>query len=198
MIEQRINLYDDRFRKQRIVLSAVDMLLITVVTLGLLLGSSYWYHLVKQNAEQEQQRLTSQKQQLTVTLQELRGVLEARLADNSVEMQVNKVSREITIRKRLIDMVVNNQFGSGMGFSNNLSELSKFKVNNVWLNEISFSESDLRLAGSALKAEDVPEYFNLFQQRDLFSGRTFEVFEVNRDQNQDWKVDFLIASRATN
>ncbi len=198
MIEQRINLYDDRFRKQRIVLSAVDMLLITVVTLGLLLGSSYWYHLVKQNAEQEQQRLTSQKQQLTVTLQELREVLEARLADNSVEMQVNKVSREITIRKRLIDMVVNNQFGSGMGFSNNLSELSKFKVNNVWLNEISFSESDLRLAGSALKAEDVPEYFNLFQQRDLFSGRTFEVFEVNRDQNQDWKVDFLIASRATN
>ncbi len=198
MIEQRINLYDDRFREKRIVLSAVDMLLITIITFGLLLGSSYWYQLVKQHAEQEQQRLTSQKQQLTVTLQELRKVLETKLSDNSVEMQMNKVSREITIRKRLIDMVINNQFGSGMGFSENLSELSRFRVNNVWLNEISLSESDLKLSGSALKAEDIPEYFNEFQQRDLFSGRTFEVFQVNRDQNQDWKVDFLIASRATN
>ncbi len=198
MIEQSINLYHERFQEKRIALSAVDMLLITIIAFGLLLGSSYWYQLVKQHAEQEQQRLTSQKQQLTLTLQELRKVLETRLSDNSVEMQLNKVSREITIRKRLIDMVINNQFGSGMGFSENLSELSRFKVNNVWLNEISLSESDLKLSGSALKAEDIPEYFNEFQQRDLFSGRTFEVFQVNRDKNQDWKVDFLIASRATN
>ncbi|MDJ0833339.1 MAG: PilN domain-containing protein [Gammaproteobacteria bacterium] len=196
MIEQRINLYDDRFREKRIILSAVDMLLVTVIAVGLLLTTSYWYHLLVTHAEQEQLRLTSQKEQLTVTLQELRKALETRLSDNRIEIQVKKVSREITLRKRLIDMVVSKQFGSGMGFSEQLSELSRFRVNNVWLNEISLSESDLRLSGSALKAESIPEYFNEFQQRDLFSGRTFEVFEVNRDQQQNWKVDFLIASRA--
>ena len=197
MIEQQINLYDDRFREKRIVLSAVDMLLLLVIVLGLLLAFSYWYQLQIDFAEQEQQRLTSQKQQLTTTLDKLRKALDTRLSDNSIEMQVNKVSREITIRKRLLDMVASNQFGSGMGFSNNLNELSKFRVENVWLNEISLSEQDMKLAGSALQPEAIPEYFNQFQQRDLFSGRTFEVFELNRDKQQDWKVDFLIASGAT-
>ena len=196
MIVQQINLYQDRFRQKRVILSAIDMLVILAVAVALLLLSSYWYQLQLTDARQQQQSLTSQKQQVTASLDQTRKVLAERLADDSIEIQVNKVSREITIRKRLIDMVANNQFGSGQGFSSNLSELSRFRVNDVWLNEISMSDRDIKISGSALKAENVPEYFDQFQQRALFSGHVFEIFELNRDDKRDWKVDFLISSRA--
>jgi len=31
----------------------------------------------------------------------------------------------------------------------------------------------------------------------LFNGNEFEIFELNRVQEQGWKVDFLIASRVS-
>ena len=88
----------------------------------------------------------------------------------------------------------NNQFGSGDGFSGYLSGLAEINVNNVWLNEISLAENYIKLSGSALKAERIPEYFNLFKQRQLFKGKGFDIFKIDRAQKQDWKVDFLIAS----
>ena len=100
------------------------------------------------------------------------------------------------MRKKILKYLSSNQFGSGKGFSSYLSDLSEINVSNVWLEEISLSDNFVKLTGSALKAESVPEYFNLFKEKRLFNGRVFEVFEIQRKQDQDWKVDFLIASQA--
>ena len=68
-------------------------------------------------------------------------------------------------------------------------------VDRIWLSEISLGNEYVRLSGSALKAENVPQYFNRLQERELFEGRVFELFEVDRTRTADWKVDFVIASR---
>ena len=59
MIVQQINLYQDRFRQKRVILSAVDMLVILLVVVGLLLASSYWYQLQLSDAQQQQQSGTN-------------------------------------------------------------------------------------------------------------------------------------------
>jgi hypothetical protein len=195
MIVQQVNLYQERFKTTRVWLSATDMLLLIALLLLILAGSSYWY----------QQQLITQKRQLDILLQQqqqssaellaVRKQLEKGLADNRLEQQIFKISDAISARKRLIQFVEDNRFGDGEGFSGYLSSLSEINAQDVWLNEISLSQKDLRLSGSALKAASIPQFFSLIKQRQLFSGHRFEVFEVNRSKARDWKIDFLIASR---
>lgn len=195
MIIQEINLYQERFKEKKIWLSAAQILMLSGLTVAILVFASYQYNDQLMMAESQNFELLDKKEQSTQVLQEHRDKLQAMLADNQFDSQISKISADIAVRKRIVDFVSNNQFGSGQGFSSYLSGLSEIKIKSVWLNEITLAEDYLKMAGSALKAEKIPEYFNQFKQSQLFGGKDFEVFQLDRVPDQDWKVDFLIASR---
>lgn len=196
MIVQQINLYQDRFKEKKILLSALQIVIITSLCVLLLVLSSYWYKDSYTTADKQNQELLLKKQQVNQQLEKQKRKLEALLDDNRVDRQLAQISHDISVRKRMIDFVVNNQFGSGQGFAKNLAALSELKVEDVWLNEITLAQNYVKLSGSALRAENIPEYFNQISNRDLFNGRVFEIFELDRTQGSDWKVDFVIASSA--
>ncbi len=197
MIVQEINLYQDRFKEKKILLSAAHLLLLTGLTVLILGVSSYWYAQQFDMAERQHSAKVQAKEQASMKLEVLQGKLKVLLANNQIDRDISKISTDIAVRKRIIKFVADNQFGSGRGFSRYLSGLTEIKIKDIWLNEISLAEGYIQLSGSALKAEQVPEYFNLFRQNKIFNGKVFEVFELDREQSQDWKVDFLIASRVT-
>ena len=195
MIVQEINLYQERFREKKIILSASHSLMLLGVVVVFLAFSSYWYQQQFQLAELQNKDYLSQKQQSTQQLEALRKKLQGLLANNPFDREIDAISNDIAVRNRIINFVGSNQFGSGEGFSSNLTALSEISVSNVWLSEISLAGDYMKLSGSAIQAENIPEYFNQFRQRQLFNGQVFDVFELERLKEQDWKVDFLIASR---
>ena len=196
MINQQINLYQERFREVRPPMSAMHGLVLVGMTVLLLVVSTIWYHNVHSEAEANNQVMASQKQQLTQQLDALKAKLESLLADNQVDRDLLRVRRDIAVRKRMIEFVSTNQLGSDEGFADNLEALADIRFDEVWLRQIILGQNFVSLSGSALKAEMVPEYFARFQEKELFEGRVFDVFEVEREKQADWKVDFLIASRA--
>lgn len=194
MLNQQINLYQERFRGKIIILSALHMLIVSGLCLLIMAVVSYWYNNQYAQSKYENELGLEQKKQLSQTLEASRKKLETLLASNQVDKKINQVNRDIAVRKQMIEFVTHNQFGSGKGFSHNLGELSEFKIDDVWLNEITLGEDFMKISGSALQAENVPEYFNLLRSRKVFSGQVFDVFEVDRSKSRDWKVDFVIAS----
>ena len=196
MIRQQINLYQERFQEKQLLLSARNGLILMGVCLTLLLVSSLHYlNLRQQQRDQNQQHLVS-KQQANQRLQAVQLELQRLLADDQIDRQVVRLENDIGARWRIVEFVENNQLGSGEGFSAHLSALSSLKKDDLWLNEIALAADYIKLSGSALAEQSVPEYFNMFQDQELFSGRVFDVFELGRDRDQTWKVDFIIASRA--
>jgi hypothetical protein len=135
-----------------------------------------------------------QRQQAKQQMEVLNKQLQKLLSENELDQQINRVSHEVEIRHKLIEFVDNNQFGSGQGFSEQLAGLSEVATEGVWLNNIYLSDEFVRLAGSSLQEEKVPEYFNQFRDRSTFNGKVFDIFELQRQQNRTWKVDFVIAS----
>jgi hypothetical protein len=194
MLNQKINLYQARFRKKRVVLSAVQMAVTGLVLLAVLGTASFWYRDQLDLSKRQSLIAQEEKQLHTEKMQALRLKLDALLAKNEVDDEIVKVSKVIAVRKHMIEFVEHNQFGSGRGFSSNLGELSEVVIRDVWLNEIVLAENFMKLSGSALKAEKVPEFFSLLRSRELFKGQVFDIFHVDRQQSRDWKVDFVIAS----
>jgi hypothetical protein len=195
MINQEINLYQDRFKEKKLLLSAQHSLVLLGLVILALMVSSYFY---ADMTQQEQLRLDQnllQKTQSTQRMELLQKKMQELLANDQLDRKIAQVSKDIKVRKRMIDFVDNNQFGSGEGFSNDLAVLAELPGENLWLNQISLAANYIKLSGSALNAQSVPEYFNQFQSRDLFEGHVFDVFELGREAHRDWKVDFVIASR---
>jgi hypothetical protein len=196
MIIQEINLYQERFKEKRLLLSAQHSLILFAIVIIVLMVSSYFYAsmIAREQFRLDQNRLL--KTQSTERLEKIKKELQRLLASDQLDRKIAQVSKDIKVRKRMIDFVDNNQFGSGKGFSEDLAVLAELPGKNLWLNQISLAANYIKLSGSALNAQSVPEYFNQFQSRDLFEGHVFDVFELGREAKRDWKVDFVIASRA--
>ena len=194
MIRQQINLYDERFREKKLLFSAAQ---VASILLLLLTGISGWSYLVQTDLNQVRQEnlmVKASRQSLTSELNQVSAELTKLSADSGIDEKISRVSREVNARKKVLAFVSANQFGSGQGFSSYLVALSELHVNNVWLEGISLAENYIRIRGSALKAESVPEYFGQFNEQAVFHGNRFNVFTLDRNGDTDWKVDFEIAT----
>jgi hypothetical protein len=135
----------------------------------------------------ERDRLTAE---LTVANADLTKLLE----DHRLDREIETTARQISARKKVLNFVDANRFGSGEGFSDYLVALSHLHVDDIWLNQIRFAEDFVQIKGSALNAAEVPGYFDRFSDENIFQGNRFDLFQLSRASGSDWKVDFEIAT----
>jgi len=194
VISQQVNLYQDQFHEKKLYFSAQQIIFLLV---ALLLGGasgSYFIQTSLNLARQDNYLIKQSQNKITAELNAAHAELAMLLADKRMDQEITGLSREVSARKKVLAFVSANQFGSGQGFSSYLLALSKLHVDNVWLNEISLADNFLKIRGSALSADLVPLYFGQFSQESVFQGNRFNIFQLDRDEATDWKVDFEIAT----
>jgi hypothetical protein len=194
VIEQQINFYQDQFKEKRLFASAAQVMILLLV---MLIGIASWSYLIDANLNDlEQQNLTLKASQSSVNnqLTLIPAELNRQLADDRITNQVNNITKQLRTRKQVLRFIENNQFGSGEGFSDYLNSLSNLHIDDVWLDEILLSDSFLKIRGSALRADLIPTYFASFREEHVFRGQRFQLFELDRKPDTDWKVDFTIAT----
>jgi hypothetical protein len=194
VIVQQINLYQDRFREKRKWISAGQLAAALVLALALLAGGSYLLRSELVTADQRSRELMADRNRLTADLQAANAELAGMLQDTGLDHDIETTARKISARKQVLNFVDGNQFGSGQGFSAYLVALSNLYNNNIWLNEVHLMQGYVRIEGSALEASEIPLYFTRFGDEPVFRGDQFSLFQLNRDKNNDWKVDFEIAT----
>ena len=195
MIVQQINLYQDRFKEKRLWVSAAQ---VTTILLILVAAGAVLSFLLNEQLEKANQRSLAVNadqirmvEELTSASAELAQLLE----HNRLDQDIENASRQISARRKVLRFVDANRFGSGQGFSNYLVALSNLQVKGVWLNHIRLAENFVQIKGSSLNAEQVPGYFDRFSEEAIFQGNRFDLFEVSRAADTEWKVDFEIATR---
>jgi hypothetical protein len=194
VIEQQINLYQDQFKEKKLFASAAQVMILLLV---MLLGIAGWSYLIGadlNDLEQQKQSLKASQSSVNNELTLIPAELNRQLADDRIKNQVKDITKQLRARKQVMQFVENNQFGSGEGFSAHLKALSNLQVDNVWLDEILLSDSFLKIRGSALRADLIPTYFGSFSEEAVFRGQRFQLFELDRKADTDWKVDFTIAT----
>ena len=197
MIVQQINLYQDRFREKRLWISATQVAAAVLVLIGAI---SIWSFLLNSELQQAQQRnlaITTDRDSMTAELAAANAELARLLQDSRLDDEIENTARQISARKKVLNFVDANRFGSGEGFSGYLVALSNLHVDEIWLNQIRLAENFVQLKGSSLSAEQVPGYFDRVSDEEIFRGNRFDQFELSRDDKNEWKVDFEIATRVT-
>lgn len=194
MIVQQINLYQDRFRAKRVWISAAQVAAALLVVIA---AGSIWSFLLHTEFEQarlDNLKIKADRDRITAELLVVNGELAKLLEDHRLDRKIESTSRQISARKKVLKFVDANRFGSGQGFSSYLVALSNLHVDDIWLTRIRFAENFVQIKGSALKAAEVTGYFDRFSGEDVFKGNRFDLFQLNRASDSDWKVDFEIAT----
>ncbi len=195
MMRQQINLYQERFHPRRIWLSANQ---VAAAALLLLVVGAAWSLLLAYRLDAASERrlaIEADRARLSAEFAVANGELARLLGDDRIDRQIENAARQISARKKILNFVSDNRFGSGQGFSRYLVALSRLHVDDIWLSRIRFGQDFVEIRGSALDAERVPAYFDRFREEPVFVGNRFDLFRVSRDREHEWKVDFEIATR---
>lgn len=197
MIVQQINLYQDRFKEKKLLVSAAQVIIVLII---MLIGMASWSYLIQSDLNESKQKNQAAKARQSSVNNELIVVtaeLNRQLADDGITILTADITKQLRAQKQVVRFVENNQFGSGEGFSSYLKSLSNLQIENVWLDEILLSERFVKIKGSALSADLIPAYFAKFSEESVFRGQRFHLFELDRKPEADWKVDFTIATEET-
>ena len=194
MIVQQINLYQDRFRAKRLWISALQIAAALLVVIAAGAIWSFLLHTEFDQARRSNLAIKADRDRMTAELAVANADLSKLLEDHRLDREIETTARQISARKKVLNFVDGNRFGSGEGFSDYLVALSHLHVDDIWLKQIRFAENFLQIKGSALNAAEVPSYFDRFGDEDIFQGNRFDLFQLSRASDSDWKVDFEIAT----
>lgn len=194
MIGQQINLYQDRFKEKRLWGSAKQVVAATALLLTTMVIWSYLLQSELDEAQQQKRLIQANQQTLTAELDSANAELTRLLGNSQVDQELETMARQISARKSVLNFVEANQFGSGKGFSDYLVALSQLHQDEIWLSQINLAENFVQIKGSSLSAEKIPGYFDRFSSEEIFLGKRFDIFQISRAGDTDWKVDFEIAT----
>lgn len=194
MIVQQINLYQDQFKIKRLFVSALNVNIFLLIMLFFLGAWSYLLESDLKDLKQQNLWLKASQTSVNTELAIVPDELNRLLSDSRIEDSIDVITKQLQARKKVIRFVENNQFSSGEGFSSYLKSLSNLQIDDVWLDEIFLSDSFVKMKGSALNANLIPTYFASFSEESVFRGQRFQLFQLDRKADTDWKVDFTIAT----
>jgi len=194
VIVQQINLYQDRFREKRLWISAAQVAAALLVVIAAGAIWSFLLHSEFEQARRSNLAIKVDRDRMAAELAVANADLAKLLEDPRLDREIETTARQISARKKVLNFVDANRFGSGEGFSSYLVALSHLQVDDIWLSQIRFAENYVQIKGSALNAAEVPGYFDRFSDENIFRGNRFDRFQLSRASDSDWKVDFEIAT----
>ena len=195
-MKQQVDLYQKRFRREEILLSALMILRISV---ALLAGLMLIYGLGRWNASIRADHLDSLRER---TAEEGRRVVEleethpAARQDAVLEAEVQRLTGERDVKARLLRALSSQSLGNTTGFSREMAGLARQRVSGLWLREIRIRRGgrELALVGSALEPDLVPRFIQRLGHEAAFAGSGFQSLLMRRSERDEDHLDFALST----
>jgi len=195
-MRQQINLYQDilidkpePFQSRQVG----TFLLLLVIGLAIVGYMSYQRAYI---AQQKATKLRQQQQVLNQQVSELEEKYPPRQPNQLLQERVTRLEQEVTGLQTALDYFKKQDLGSNETILTSLEGLARHPQKGLWLRKVTFLQrgSDVRLAGSALKPELVPEYLKLLGEKSIFGGQVFSRLALNRLEEQGDIINFELDS----
>ena len=195
-MRQQINLYQDVLidKPEPFQSRQVGMILFAVVICLVLAGFySYW----QANSMQIQaDDLRQQQQLLSLQVAELEIQYPEREHNALLQEKIKRVEQELQGQRKALDYFSKQDQESNGTILASLEGLARYPQPGIWLRRISLLHNgqEVQLTGSALKAEQIPEYLHLLGENNIFGGQVFAHLKLNRLEEQSGQVNFELDS----
>ncbi len=196
-MSQQVNLYQPILRAQPKVFSALTILQFTgllLLGLALIYGYARW-----QDAKLGRDVISLQAQQdaMLKRIEDFNTRFPMKQKNPDLERQLASLTADRSGKARAIDVLSGGVFGNTRGFSSYLEGLARQHVEGLWLTGVTISAGgeQLGLTGSTLDAQLVPRYLQQLSAEQVYKGREFKTFQMQRGEAPP-RIDFSLHTAA--
>jgi len=195
-IQQQINLYQPRFRKQEKVFSASSMLVVLVAAI-LFFGGVYGY--AKWNVvalAAESQRIQQQQLKELSRLESLVKRYPVKKKSRLLAKRLEELKNERKAKQFLVQTLSSRSIGNSEGFSSYFAGIARQSVSGMWIKRLELEQGGdvIGIYGSTLKPELVPQFIQALSSEESFVGSQFKIFNMQRDIDNKSAINFSLRS----
>lgn len=194
---QQINLYQEQFRTRRDPFGARTLAVALAALILVLVGVSVWLQLSAADTAERLQMAEQRRDRVEQQVLAMRSRLEALAeADAATASEPARLRAELVAKQRLMEYLEDGPLAHRDGFSEHLDGLAQRVVTDLWFDRIVLERGGdrLRFEGHALRAADVPKMIAALGQEDVFTGHAFRSLVIERPEDAEWRVDFMLSS----
>ncbi|MFD2231980.1 hypothetical protein [Alkalimarinus sediminis] len=193
---QQINLYTQELKPEHVVLPLSQMVAGLSLLVVILLVALFIYRAQVEDIEAQlspKQLTVEQLQQRVSTKEQQLGGMKK---DESLITLNQKLAQQVEARKQLLTRLGAVVTANRYPFSNLLTGLARQRVDQLWLTNIKFANGGemVGLQGKTLQADAVPHYLQMLRGETLLLGRSFDLFQLAKDEDQDEILHFTLSS----
>ena len=193
-MQQQINLYQPRFRKQEKVFSASSMLMVLVAAMVVLIGV---YGYAKWNVvalANENERLQQQQVKEIARLDGLSKKYPVKQKSRLIEQQLKDLQGEKKAKQYLVNTLSGRSIGNSNGFSSYFVGIARKHIKGMWIRRLELDNGGdvIGIYGSALEPELVPQFLQALSEEESFAGSQFQIFNMQRDEDNSAAIKFSL------
>ncbi len=195
-MRQQINLYQDIFIAKPEPFQSRQAGVVLLLVLLALAMVGYMGRLEANTAQHRVEQLRSQQQALDEQVQILEKENPLRAPDKLLQEKVARLEQEVVGLRNALDYFAQQDLADNGTILASLEGLARYPQKGLWLRKVSFLQrgEEVRLAGSALRAESIPEYLKLLGEKNIFGGQIFAQLTLNRLEEQGDIINFELDS----
>ncbi len=190
---QQINLYLPEFQPNREPLRSIHMLWGVVIFILLLLLLTY---LSAQKNNELAAQMEKSKAQLVQLQNQVTQLEQQRPHSNLVDLDAQslKLSKELSRREQIFQVIANKNLGNNVGFSAHLQALGRQSLKTLSLEAFSLLEGGnyIEFAGHTNSVEQIPLYIQRLRNEAAFSQSAFGVLNAEPQKNNAGAFEFSL------
>jgi Tfp pilus assembly protein PilN len=194
---QQINLYQPLFRKRKIPFAAATLgkiLGLLVLVYALIYGAFLWQ---VNGLDEQLEQAQANRDALQKRVAELRKQLPEREPSLTLQQKLQQLAAQRQASQQILDKLNREMRQDAVPFSSYFTGLARQDMNGLWLSSIRIAAAgeELHLGGGVSKPELVPKFLEKLSSEPAFQGRTFQVLQLNR-QEQEPFIEFNLLTSA--
>lgn len=198
MILQQVNLYQSELKDIKLKYSASNVLLFCiglVVVLFVVYGFNY---IQLQNHQEKLSVVSKAQEKLKIVKAKLESSTEKK--DAALEKKIIAKNKELAKKQRVLKVLKQDEFGNADGFDAFVGGLARQRLEGLWLTKLRLANggTSILMQGSTTNSVLLPKYLQALSKEDVFSGATFEHFEINKDVKFKKRFNFNLNTTKPN
>lgn len=193
---QQINLYQDRFKKQKQSLTAVTLFLMLALVVVVLATVQILANLDLEPLQNEQARLALEVEDLTKQVAVAEQQAKPQPEDKLLKKEVEQLVTRLQHNQRLLQALTEGAMSNTRGFSEYFEAIANRHVNGTWITNMHIGSGGYQFAfaGKSVTPELVPLYLENLSDEQVFDNFSFNVLELERREKGSSVIDFNIST----
>ncbi len=179
---QQINLYNPALRRERNLLSALNVAAVAGVLLVSVGAAAAWSSIAAARARAEATVAAEQLTQATARLTVVTHQLASAKPSPALAAELATAQALLKGRQEVLALLDGGVVGSTTGFAEHLRGLARQVPTGLWLTAFTIGPNgaDIEIRGRATTAALLPDYIRRLNSEKAFQGRSFAALDVSR------------------